>query len=168
MMRGLTPDELSKVMTFVKEHHRFGYVPKESRLKSDQYMWIKYVDVCWDTRTETFWAITFRTGSTGACFTSNHFNAINPPPKDWPYKNLYDLCMAYLEYKFEPPKKFWVDEKTPLPPKPVLAALSLDQAMNGVWIVRNKFAKGVQDFGEGDAGKLLALQYIYDNQTYDQ
>ncbi len=115
-MRGLTPEEFGQVMSFVQKHHKFGYVAPEDRIKPDRFMWIKYVDTCWDTRDQTFWVITFRQGSDGVCFSSNHFSALNSPPKGWKYDNLFDLCMAYLKYEFEPKAEFYIN-KDRKPPK---------------------------------------------------
>lgn len=167
MMRGMTPQELENVRAFVMKHHRFPYTPKENRLPGMEYGFgIKYIDVCFDSRDQTYWAITFRPD--GICFRANHFTALNPPPKGWKYSSVYDLTMAFLNGEFKPKDEFFRDPREEKAPEvKVEPILLLDCHDTGVWFVKDRLTGEKKNFDSGDAGKLAAYEHIYRNQRFD-
>jgi hypothetical protein len=120
-MRGLTLKEFEEVIDFVQTNHRFALFILEKdrprrkaafpKLKSSHGFGIKYVESWYDTRDKSIWSITFSQGGTGVRFATNHFTALNLPPKGWKYDNLYDLCMDFLTGHFEPKEEFLTKEK---------------------------------------------------------
>jgi len=115
MLKGLSLKQYFKIVEFVQNCHAFGMYLTEEELKklnkkypnkiSNFKLSIKYIDNCYDTRDKTIWSITFRIGSRGIKFSTNHFAGTNIPT-DWKYDNLFDLCMDYLNGKFEPSDDF--------------------------------------------------------------
>jgi hypothetical protein len=117
-MKGLTLDQYKEIVEFVQKYHKFALCPTDEQTeerkkefpKMGEYgLNIKYVDCVYDSRDATIWQIKFRQGRNGVCFSTNHWNAIKTPPKEWKYNNLYDLCMAYLKGEFIPKAEFYVD-----------------------------------------------------------
>ena len=116
---GITLLEFNELIKFVERHHRYTLFLTDDtieyrkrllpKLDPEQGFKIKYIDTCYDSRTNTFWSITFRKGSSyGYKFTTNHYDKFNPPPKDWKFHTLYELCMAYLKGEFEPGDEFLI------------------------------------------------------------
>lgn len=118
-MKGLTLSQFSEIVEFSQKHHAFAlYIDQEDRIKRKKEFpklpdshgfGIKYIDSCYDSRIKNIWSISFRQGRYGVQFSVNHYNAVNLPPKEWKYNNLYDLCMDYLKGEFEPKKEFLID-----------------------------------------------------------
>lgn len=99
-MRGLTLEELNTILQFIEKHHKFGgYIPQRERIV-ERSLHIKYIDFSFDMRDNQIWSVNFRS----VWFRTNVFNAINPPPKGFPYDNLFDWIMGYLSEE-------WYDEK---------------------------------------------------------
>ena len=119
IMKGMTLDQCKEVMELAQELHSFAnYYDNEARNEirkkypnyPDYGYSIKYIDTTYDSRTKDVWSITFRQGSLGIRFSSNHFAALfDKIPKQWKYNNLYDLCMDYLKGDFNPKEEFFVD-----------------------------------------------------------
>lgn len=118
-MRGLTQQELDKIISFVQENHSFAlYIPenqqtertiKYPKLPKNRGFSIKYVDVCYDTRDKSFWNIKFR--PFGVCLATNHYiPALDNIPKDFKFTNLYDWCMAYLTGEWQATDEFLKDK----------------------------------------------------------
>lgn len=111
-MKGMTLDQFKEVTEFVQAHHAFArYGGKEKRLEAgitpevaEYGFGIKYVRCDYDTRFGDVWGVTLD----NVRFASNHFTALNPPPKGWKYDNLYDLTMAYLKGNFKPKEEFYI------------------------------------------------------------
>ena len=55
----------------------------------------------------SIWSISFRRGGTSVCFTTNMYNGLNLPPKDFKYHTLFDLVMDYLKGDFTPTKEYY-------------------------------------------------------------
>tara|TARA_R110000803_G_scaffold191485_1_gene254171 strand:+ start:941 stop:1261 length:321 start_codon:yes stop_codon:yes gene_type:complete len=102
-MKGMTPEEFVEITKFVKKHCKFGYVPDEDRYP-DGPMMIKYMDICWDSRFGDVWSITFR--GSDIRLATNHFNVLNPNPKDWKYNTLTEWAFAYLKGEWQPTEDF--------------------------------------------------------------
>lgn len=120
-MKGLTQQQLTEILDFVQEHHRFAlYIFEQAdvqkrkaqfpKLPENRGFGIKYVDFIYDTRDKTVWSIKFRQGKTGWRFATNHFG-IREIPKGWKYDNLYDLCMDFLKGEFVAKEEFWITEE---------------------------------------------------------
>lgn len=101
-MKGISPEQYVEILKFVQDHCRFGYIPKSKYINAPQM--IKYVDCTYDSRFGDIWIITFR--GSNVTLATNHFNSLNPLPKDWKYENLYDWVMAYLKGEWEASKEF--------------------------------------------------------------
>lgn len=115
-MKGLTLDQFKEVTEFSQKHHKLAnYLTPEQRLErlkefpqmGEHGFGIKYIDSCYDSRDASLWSISFRQGSDGVNFRTNHF-AMNDKPFGWKYDNLYDLCMAYLKGEFKPKAEFYL------------------------------------------------------------
>jgi len=131
-MKGMSSQELEEVRAFVQKHHKFGYVPQEDRLPNIEHGFgIKYIDATYDTRDQTYLNITLRSGSSGVCFATNHWNALNLPPKGWKYGTLYDLTMAYLKGEFVPKEEFYIRDRNPRDEERIAPSPEeLEQAIN--------------------------------------
>lgn len=105
-MKGLTPQQLIDITNFIQKHHEFGYVMQENRIKGNLGYGIKYIDPCYDSRIGDFWCITFR-GFGSISFSTNVFLLSDKKPESFPFTNLYDWIMAYLNYEWEPKGKEW-------------------------------------------------------------
>jgi hypothetical protein len=121
-MKGMTLKEFQEVVDFSQKYHAFALWLTDEQVKerNKKYfqmhgafgahgMNIKYIDTIYDSRDQTIWSITFRQGKYGWRFSTNHYTALNPPPKNFKYGTLYDLCMAFLKGEFKPKKEFEVD-----------------------------------------------------------
>jgi len=121
-MKGMTLQEYQEVVEFSQKYHKFSLwlTDEEVKERNKKYFQmhgafgrhglnIKYIDCTYDSRDRTVWSITFRQGRNGWRFATNHYNAINQPPKNWKFSNLYDLCMAFLKGEFKPGGEFRVD-----------------------------------------------------------
>lgn len=119
-MKNLTPAQYVEILKFVQDHHAFAKVIDLDKRKQRKIEFphlpdshgfgLKYVDSVYDSRGGTIWSISFRHGSWGVCFKSNHYiTGVNPEPKDWKYNSLYDLCMAYLKGEFKPKEEFFIE-----------------------------------------------------------
>lgn len=126
-MKGLSLEELKEVLDFMKEHHGFASYRnpeqraermKEFPLMGEYGMNIKYVDMCYDSRTHDVWSITFRVGMAKVNFRTNQITAITVAasnPKKLKklgsnYKSLKDICMAWMKGEFKPPKEFFIND----------------------------------------------------------
>jgi hypothetical protein len=124
-MEGMSLDNLKEVLNFMQEHHAFASykTDKERAERKKQYpkmaeygFGIKYVDMCYDSRTQDIWAITFREGRTKVRFATNQITAITIAvdseeelkKKGIEYKSLKDICMAFFKGEFEPPEEFYI------------------------------------------------------------
>ena len=121
-MKGMNLEELKEVLDFMQEHHAFASykTPEErkERLKKypkiDEYGYgIKYTDMCYDSRTQDIWAITFRCGNIKVRFATNDITAITIAVKNKKelkkmgieYKSLKDICLAFFKGEYEPSKE---------------------------------------------------------------
>lgn len=98
-MKGMTIDEYAIITAFIQKHHKFGYVSKEDRIQrkgEDHFLFIKYIDTCYDSRDQSIWCVTIRTGSDGFRFSVNHF-ALTGTPKYFTFASLFEWMMAYLD-----------------------------------------------------------------------
>lgn len=114
-MKGMNPLQFARVLSFVQGYHKFAFYPSDDVLRAIQFAYpkypkygynIKYVDSCYDSRDGCIWNVTFRRGRDGITLSTNHYNALMPPPDDFPFNNLYDWCMAYLKGEWIPTKEF--------------------------------------------------------------
>jgi hypothetical protein len=116
-MRGLSNEEFKTIVDFVQEYHRFAHYvsveeheeilktyPNMDRIRFN----IKYIDSCYDTRDMSIWSISFRRGGVSTRFTTNMYNGLNPPPKDFQYHTLFDLIMNYLKGNFKPTEEYYI------------------------------------------------------------
>lgn len=121
-MKGLTLSQFKEVIDFAQKYHKFALCMSDEEVKERNKIYhqmhepfkefgmnIKYIDSIYDSRDNIIWSITFRQGRNGVRFSTNHFTALNLPPKNWKYNNLYDLCMAFLKGEFKPSKEFNVE-----------------------------------------------------------
>ena len=106
-MRGFSTLEYIHVMNMVRQYHSFGRLHTtidENHIKEKypnyKFLNIKYVDTCFDTRTNSIWNITFRNGGVKYNFSTTYER------KD--YENLFDLVMSFLEGN-ENSKDFIID-----------------------------------------------------------
>jgi hypothetical protein len=109
MIDGMNNDQFKAVINFVRNYHQFGSWRSGKNRKLDKEKYpnlkefgysIKYVDTCYDSRTNTIWSITFRQGTNGINFRTNLFT--DKDPEWFEFDTLYDLCMAYLTGEFKP------------------------------------------------------------------
>ena len=127
IMEGMTIEQYAEVVAFSQKHHSFAnWLSEEdaaARVKEfpsmkefgDHGLNIKYIDCTYDSRDAQVWLVKFRQGRYGWCFSSNHFATIggSKVPKKWKYDKLYDLCMAFLQGRFEPKEEFDIDTENP-------------------------------------------------------
>ena len=107
-MKAMTLQEFNEVVQFVQKWHYFAVWLKESEVqeRNKKYFnmgkWgehglnIKYIDSCYDSRDGKIWSVSFRGMGAKYTFSSNHFNAIKPMPKEWRWTTLYKLIMGFL------------------------------------------------------------------------
>lgn len=114
---GMSLLEYRDIIKFIEKHHSYTLILDNDdieyrkrlfpKLNPTEGFKIKYVDNCYDSRTMYIWSITFRKTTTiGYKFNTNHYDKFNPPPTNWKYQTLYELCMAYLTGEFEPTDDF--------------------------------------------------------------
>lgn len=92
-MTGLTLDQFKEIVEFTHAFHKFGkyYEPEECTAIRMLYpKWenksIKYIDSCYDSRTNDVWVVTFRRGGLNMVFNGN--DSETP---------LFDRVMQYLK-----------------------------------------------------------------------
>lgn len=108
-MEALTLEQYSEIVNFVQKWHYFAVYLSDEQVKErnkqypnmgkwrDYGMNIKYIDSIYDSRDAKIWSITFRGMGHKYNFTSNHFNGTNPMPKEWRWKTLHAMIMAFLK-----------------------------------------------------------------------
>jgi len=103
----MSPDQYNKVLSFIQQHHRFGYISSDGRSEETKQKYpnlpeygfmIKYIDNCYDTRFGDVWSISFRGMGNNINFRSNSGPEV-------PYDNLYDWVMGYLGGDWVPTKE---------------------------------------------------------------
>lgn len=96
-MKGLTLEQNTNIINFVQKHHKFAFVNTENTIVVNDKPYclcIKYVDFCYDSRTQDIWAISFRGLGVDLTFATNSLVSNN---SKIPYDSLYDWVMAYLK-----------------------------------------------------------------------
>lgn len=93
-MKGLTFEQYIEIVNFVKKYHKFGYVKEENQIKKDWYLHIKYIDNCYDTRTNDIWSVSFRGLGQEIIFATNSLVLLSPKEKK--FDNLFEYIMQYL------------------------------------------------------------------------
>lgn len=95
-MKGLNSKEFIEIVNFVQKYHKFGYVSDNLKVDNkDWYLCIKYIDNCYDTRTNDIWSVGFRGMGKDISFRTNTLVGLNNI--NVPFDNLYDWVMAYLK-----------------------------------------------------------------------
>ncbi len=121
----MTIEQFAEVVNFAQKYHKFALWMSDEQVKDRNKIYhnmgkfgahglnIKYIDSVYDSRDAKIWCVTFRMGSAGWRFSSNHWNALQPMPKEWRWKTLYDMCMAFLkgEMTDNQVKQFWTELK---------------------------------------------------------
>ena len=93
-MKGLTFEQYIEIVNFVQKHHKFGYTEEEAQIKKDWSLHIKYIDNCYDTRTNVIWSISFRGLGQEIVFATNSLVLLSPEEKK--FDNLFEYIMQYL------------------------------------------------------------------------
>lgn len=109
-MKGMTISEYTKVIEFLQNNNSLQSYwaddKKENRHKRPR---IKYVDSCYDSRSGTWWSVTFRSwGATNVNLRSNLtlYDLVRPD-----FDSLYDWCIAFLKGEWEATEEFFVKIK---------------------------------------------------------
>jgi len=110
MLKGMTIQQYAEILQFVQENHRFSlrFFPGEDddlikrrkkdypKLPETHGYSLKYVDSCYDSRTNTIWRVCFRQGAEGWEFSTNMI-VNNSPILDLSVEtSLFDVCMKFL------------------------------------------------------------------------
>ncbi len=97
-MKGLTSLEYIEIVNFIQKYHAFGNISidRSEYPEMGKYGYnIKYIDMCYDTRTSCIWSISFRGLSHNESFRTND-------PKEVSYDTLFNWVMAYLKGEYKP------------------------------------------------------------------
>jgi hypothetical protein len=89
-MKGLNPQQFQEILKYIQDNHAFYHFKEGSKS-------IKYIDSCYDSRFGDIWVVKFR-GFQKWAFSTNHFNVMNPKPKNFTYDNLYvsRVCAVFV------------------------------------------------------------------------
>lgn len=101
-MKGMTFEEYGHIVLFIQEHHRFGFRPKSDSLPVTEngfkhHQNIKYIDSIYDTLASDVWCVKLR----GPDFNFR-FSTHDELPENFPYDELYDWVMAFLNGAWKP------------------------------------------------------------------
>ncbi len=107
MIKALSPQEFVEITSYMQKYNTLnGSYRNRDKSQRGRVPIVKYMDSCYDTRSQEFWAISFRTwGAAKITLRSNHF--VGDDGRNSPYSSLYEWCKAFLDGEWEATEEFY-------------------------------------------------------------